>query len=33
MGQALIMADSFLVDTDILMDFLRGYDKAVAFYF
>jgi predicted nucleic acid-binding protein len=31
MGQALIMADSFLVDTDILIDFLRGCDKAVAF--
>jgi len=25
------MADSFLVDTDILIDFLCGYDKAVAF--
>jgi predicted nucleic acid-binding protein len=30
-GQALIMADFFLVDTDILIDFLRGYDKAVVF--
>lgn len=23
------MADSFLLDTDVLIDFLRGYDKAV----
>jgi hypothetical protein len=29
MGQGLIMADSFLLDTDVLIDFLRGYDKAV----
>lgn len=25
------MADSFLLDTDVLIDFLRGYDKAVDF--
>ena len=25
------MPDSFLVDTDIFIDFLRGYNKAVAF--
>ncbi len=25
------MADAFLLDTDVLIDFLRGYDKAVAF--
>lgn len=31
MGQVLIMADSFLLDTDVLIDFLRGYDKAVDF--
>lgn len=31
MGQGLIMADSFLLDTDVLIDFLRGYDKAVDF--
>lgn len=31
MGQELIMAESFLPDTDVLVDFLRGYTKAVAF--
>lgn len=31
MGQELIMAESFLLDTDVLIDFLRGYDKAVDF--
>jgi predicted nucleic acid-binding protein len=31
MGQKLIMARSILLDTDILVDFLRGYSKAVAF--
>ena len=25
------MAESFLLDTDVLVDFLRGYSKAVAF--
>jgi predicted nucleic acid-binding protein len=25
------MANSILVDTDVLVDFLRGYEKAVAF--
>lgn len=31
MGQALIMTGSFLFDTDILVDFFRGYGKAVIF--
>jgi len=31
MGQKLIMARSILLDTDILVDFLRGNSKAVAF--
>ena len=31
MGQTLIMADSLLLDTDVLIDFLRGNSKAVAF--
>ena len=31
MGQEQIMAESFLLDTDGLVDFLRGYDKAEAF--
>ena len=31
MGQQLIMAEPFLVDTDVLVDFLRGYSKAVNF--
>jgi predicted nucleic acid-binding protein len=31
MGQELIMARSILLDTDVLVDFLRGHSKAVAF--
>jgi len=31
MGQELIMAGSILLDTDVLVDFFRGYSKAVAF--
>ena len=31
MGQGLIMAEVFLLDTDVLIDFLRGYSKAVDF--
>jgi predicted nucleic acid-binding protein len=31
MGQELIMAGSYLLDTDVLVDFLRGHKKAVAF--
>ena len=31
MGQTLIMADSLLLDTDVLIDFFRGNSKAVAF--
>jgi predicted nucleic acid-binding protein len=31
MGQELIMAGSILLDTDVLVDFLRGHSKAVAF--
>jgi predicted nucleic acid-binding protein len=31
MAQELIMAGSILLDTDILVDFFRGYSKAVAF--
>jgi len=31
MGQALVMADSILLDTDVLVDFFRGYSKAVTF--
>ena len=31
MGQGLIMARPLLIDTDILVDFLRGHKKAVAF--
>jgi predicted nucleic acid-binding protein len=31
MGKGLIMADVFLLDTDVLIDYLRGYDKAVNF--
>jgi predicted nucleic acid-binding protein len=31
MGQALIMTGSFLLDTDILVDFFRGYGKEVIF--
>ena len=31
MGQGLIMAEAFFLDTDVLIDFLRGYSKAVDF--
>jgi predicted nucleic acid-binding protein len=31
MGQVLIMAGIILVDTDVLVDFFRGHEKAVAF--
>lgn len=31
MGQGLIMAEALLLDTDVLIDFLRGYSKAVNF--
>ena len=31
MGQELIMAGSILLDTDVLVDFLRGHNKAVGF--
>ena len=31
MGQELIMAELFLLDTDVLVDFFRGHSKAVAF--
>ncbi len=31
MGQELIMGEAILLDTDVLVDFLRGYSKAVAF--
>ena len=31
MGQVLIMAESLLVNTDVLVDFFRGYSKAVTF--
>ncbi|HDL86633.1 MAG TPA: type II toxin-antitoxin system VapC family toxin [Candidatus Acetothermia bacterium] len=31
MGQGLVVQRSILVDTDILVDFLRGYSKAVTF--
>jgi predicted nucleic acid-binding protein len=31
MGQAISMAESILLDTDVLIDFLRGYGKAVSF--
>ena len=31
MGQELIMGDAILLDTDVLVDFLRGHSKAVAF--
>jgi predicted nucleic acid-binding protein len=31
MGQDLIMARLVLLDTDILVDFFRGHNKAVAF--
>jgi predicted nucleic acid-binding protein len=31
MGSELIMAEPILLDTDILVDFFRGYDKAITF--
>ncbi len=31
MGQGLIMAEQILLDTDVLVDFLRGHNKAVTF--
>jgi len=31
MGQELTMAGAILLDTDVLVDFFRGYSKAVAF--
>ena len=31
MGQELVMAGSILLDTDVLVDFFRGYSKAVTF--
>ncbi len=31
MGQGLIMEKPILLDTDVLVDFFRGFDKAVAF--
>jgi predicted nucleic acid-binding protein len=31
MGQEVIMARAILLDTDVLVDFFRGYSKAVAF--
>ena len=31
MGQVLIMEGSLLLDTDVLVDFFRGYSKAVTF--
>jgi predicted nucleic acid-binding protein len=31
MGQEIIMAGFILLDTDVLVDFFRGYSKAVAF--
>ena len=31
MGQGLVVQSSILVDTDVLVDFLRGHSKAVAF--
>ena len=31
MGQELIMVKSILLDTDVLVDFFRGHEKAVAF--
>ena len=31
MGQGLIMTNSILLDTDVLVDFLRGHSKALAF--
>ena len=31
MGPGLIMERPILLDTDVLVDFFRGFDKAVAF--
>jgi len=31
MGSIVVMQNSILVDTDVLVDFLRGHEKAVAF--
>lgn len=31
MGQGITMAQSFLPDTDVLIDFLRGYQQAIDF--
>ena len=31
MGQGLIVTNSILLDTDVLVDFLRGHSKALAF--
>ena len=31
MGQVTGMSKTMLVDTDVLIDFLRGYDKAISF--
>jgi predicted nucleic acid-binding protein len=31
MGQVIGMSNRMLVDTDVLIDFLRGYDKAISF--
>jgi predicted nucleic acid-binding protein len=31
MGQVMGMSNTMLVDTDVLIDFLRGYNKAVSF--
>jgi predicted nucleic acid-binding protein len=31
MGQVMGMSNTMLVDTDVLIDFLRGYNKAISF--
>jgi predicted nucleic acid-binding protein len=31
MGQVIGMSNTMLVDTDVLIDFLRGYNKAISF--
>ena len=31
MGQVMGMSTAMLVDTDVLIDFLRGYNKAISF--
>ena len=31
MGQVIGMSNTMLADTDVLIDFLRGYDKAISF--